>query len=551
MTTVTRRVLVLAAPLLAAGCAERGTCAGEYCGTIVFAATGEPATLLPPVAEQAVERDIHDQLFLKLADIGAAGNTVGDAGFEPQLADRWTWTDPLTLSFHLDPRARWHDGHPVTADDVAFTFTAYRDSALASPFAAGLARIASVTAADSATAVVRFRERYPEMFYDAVYHARILPAHLLRELAFDRWRGAPFGREPVGNGPYRFGRWSPGQALELAADSTFFLGRPHLRRLIWRFASDLTVAVTQLIAGEADAIEVLVSPPNIERARAASHLALYPYPGSVYMVLGFNLRQRGDPARAHPVLGEADVRRALVLATDRERMLQSVFGTAAKVPPAPIPQSWSALWFPDLPVPPHDTAHAARLLEQRGWRDGDGDGVRERAGRRLAFAIAVPSTSAARRMYARLIQEQLRGVGVEVMIEEMDPPTLQQRLGSGEFDAAIQAWANDPTPSSGLPDAWRRGGAGNYGRYDNPGFDREVDRALAATGPDAANRAWRAALGILAQDAPAIVLAAPDNVAAIHRRVTDVRLRPDAYWAYLRTWRIAPDQLIARDRVER
>jgi peptide/nickel transport system substrate-binding protein len=208
-----------------------GTCSGEYCGTIVFAAVGEPATLLPPLSDQLLERDIHDQIFLKLADIGPDGNTVGDRGFEPQFASRWTWDDSETLRFHLDPRARWLDGRPVSAGDVAFTFAAYQDTALASPFRSSLERIASVSATDSLTMVVRFRERYPEMFFDAAYHVRILPAHILRSLPRDRWRTASLGRSPVGSGPYRFVRWTSGQSLELEADSSVFLGRPHLRRL--------------------------------------------------------------------------------------------------------------------------------------------------------------------------------------------------------------------------------------------------------------------------------------------------------------------------------
>ena len=552
MTTVRRAgalgaLAALAAATWSAGCAPRGACRGDWCGTVVFAAIGRPVSLLPPVTDQALDRDIFGQLFLKLADVGQDLNTVGDAGFVPQLADRWTWRDSLTLAFHLDPRARWQDGTPVTARDVAFTFGAYTDSALDSPFRADFARIASVTAADSATAVFRFRSRSPEMFYDAVYNLRVLPAHLLDTVPVSRWRSAGFGRAPVGDGPYRFGRWTSGESLELDADPGFFLGRPHLRRLIWRFNADLSVAVTQVIAGEADAIEVLVTPTNIARARATPHLALVPYPGSVYTIVGFNLRaQRGGGP--HPVLADAAVRRALVLATDRVQMARSVFGDAAKVPPAPIPESWTPLWFRDLPVPPFDSAAAARLLDSAGWRLGK-NGVRHRGGRALAFALAVPATSPPRQKYAQLIQEELRHAGVDVRIEELDPPTLDQRLRTGRFDAAIESWANDPTPSTGIPDAWRTGGGSNFGHYSDPAFDRAVDMALHARSAAAAAAGWKDALAVLAQDAPAIVLCANDNVAAIDRRIAGVQLRADEQWAYVREWWIPADRLIARDRL--
>src|SRR2546430_16208914 len=86
--------------------------------------------------------------------------------------------------------------------------------------------IIAVPAPDSLTAVFRFRRPYAEMFYDAVYHMRVLPAHLLRTVPRTAWQAAPFGRQPIGDGPYRFVRWKAGESLELAADSTFFLGRP-------------------------------------------------------------------------------------------------------------------------------------------------------------------------------------------------------------------------------------------------------------------------------------------------------------------------------------
>jgi len=544
-------VLSLAALATAGACTRRGGCSGEYCGTLVLPGMGQAATLLPAVSQNSLERDIFDQMFLKLADIGSDENTLGDAGFEPQLARSWEWTDPRTIVFHLDPRARWQDGVPVRARDVEFTFDIYTDTLVNSPSRSTLAHIAAVAAQDSLTATFRFRDSYAEMFYDAVYHMRILPAHLLEALPRDQWMTAAFGRAPVGDGPYRFVRWVPNDRVELEADSTFYLGRPHIRRLVWRFVSDFPTAVTQVVAGEADAIQVLLSPTNVQRVQDAGHLMLHPYAGSTYGFLRFNLRANGDPTRPHPILADPAVRRALVLATDRARMAQSVYGGAAKVPPAPISQMWSALWFPDVPVPPYDTSQADRLLEQRGWRDTDGDGVRDRDGQKLALRVTVVSTSAARKQYAQLLQEQLRSVGVAVAIDEMDANAADDRLRNGRFDAAVESWLTDPTPSSGVPQHWTRDGSQNFGRYDNPLFDREVARAVTAMTADEAETAWHAAFEALAQDPPAIMLNAPDNVAAVDERVADVRIRADSWWGLLRTWRIPADQLNERDRLGR
>src|SRR5712691_4964027 len=442
-----------------ASCARRGACTGDYCGTVVIAAAGEPDILLPPVTELSTSRDVYDQLFLKLADLGMSGNTIGDEDFQPQLAERWEWDGPVTLVFHLDPRARWQDGRAVTAGDVVFTYDAYTDSLVNSPFRSSLRLISAVTARDSLTAVFRFRQRYPEMFYDAVYQMRILPAHLLRTIPRDQWRSAPFGRAPVGDGPYRFVAWKAGESLELAADSTFFLGRPHIRRVIFRFTPDLQVAITQLLADQADAIEVLGPPDNVKRVRAAPQLVAYPYRGPTYGFLGFNLAANGDTTQPHPLFGDREVRRALAMAVDRERLLESVWGDLAKVPAGPESQMWW-IWDPETRELPYDTARASRTLSRLGWRDTDGDGIRDRGGSPLSFRLMVPTTSALRRQYARLLQQQYHLLGVDVQLDEVELSVFLQRAKAGHFDALINAWNTDPTPTSSVAQTWTGAGLG-------------------------------------------------------------------------------------------
>jgi peptide/nickel transport system substrate-binding protein len=543
-------ISVVAVLFAFAGCKRPGGCTGSYCGTLIEAAIGEPGTLLPVSTEEVVARDLADQLFLKLADVGPSINTIGDEDFQPLLAERWEWDGPLTLVFHVDPRARWHDGERVTAADVAFTFDAYTDSLVASPYRNNVRRIASVTQRDSLTAVFRFREKYPEMFYDAVYHMRILPAHLLRSVPRDQWKTAPFGRQPVGDGPYRFVRWQAAQAIELEADSTFYLGRPWIRRLIWRFTPDLGVSVTQLIAGEADVREQLVTPENVNRVRAAQHLTLYPYRGNTYGYLVFNLRANGDTSKPHPLFAERDLRRALTMAVDRANLVRSRLEELGKVPPGPM-SSLLWIWDPEMRQLPYDTAQAARLLGARGWRDHDGDGVRDRNGEPLTFRVLVPTTSTLRKQYARQLQEQWSPLGVHVEIDEVDPQVVQQRASTGRFDAIIFARVNDPSPSSGIPQTWMRGGGSNYGRYYNPEFDRLVERATSASTRDQARPFWRAAIETINADAPAIFLFAVDNMGTVHSRVENVQIRADQWAALLRTWRIPADRLIDRDRVVR
>src|SRR3989454_8021342 len=253
--------------LLFVACAHREGCTGDYCGTLVIATAGEPESLLPPVITSAVGLAVADQLFLKLADIGLSTNTVGDEDFQPQLAERWEGADSVTLVFHLDPRARWQDGRAVTATDVTFSFDAYNDPAVNSPFRAGVRAISAVTARDSLTAVFRFRKRYPEMFFDAVFHLRILPAHLLRAIPRDQWRSALFGRRPVGDGPYRFVSWKAGGHPSLRADYRSFLDHRNRRGGFCRFQPDLQAPATRPAPDQAAALRGLGPPDNLKRAQ--------------------------------------------------------------------------------------------------------------------------------------------------------------------------------------------------------------------------------------------------------------------------------------------
>src|SRR5690606_6787147 len=129
------------------------------------------------------ENAIVDIIFERLAEPGMNLNSVGDEGFTPELAQSWEWsTDSLSIAFSLLPGAHFHDGHPVTARDVAFTYDVYTDPRTESAESELLAQIDSVTVRDSLTVVFWFARRYPQQFFDATYHMRILPEHLLADV---------------------------------------------------------------------------------------------------------------------------------------------------------------------------------------------------------------------------------------------------------------------------------------------------------------------------------------------------------------------------------
>src|SRR6476660_2022691 len=133
---------------------ETADCA--RCGRLVIAATGEPSHLLPPLAVEPVARDIGDQVYERLADLAPGAAPIDTTAYQPGLAARWERVDSLTWRFHLRPGARWHDGRPVTAEDVRFSFDAFSDSTIGSPAQSVLAGRVAIVPEDSVTFLVRF-----------------------------------------------------------------------------------------------------------------------------------------------------------------------------------------------------------------------------------------------------------------------------------------------------------------------------------------------------------------------------------------------------------
>ncbi len=265
--------------------------------SFVVASGGEATVPVPTLMEgpnSSVENsDVADQLFARLAQLGPTLITSGDRAFEPLLARSWTRRDSVTLAFDLDPRATWHDGVPVTAADVVFTFDRARNPAVSGQ-AAVLRRIASVTAEGDRRVVFRYTEPYAEQLYDAVFHVAPLPAHLLASIPAGSLEKASFVQAPVGSGPYRWVRRVPGEFMELAANDRFFLGVPAVRRLIFRTAANADARLNMLLAGEADATENIPPPrTNIDRVKADKNLRIIPVPSSTLGFLLFNQRDPG------------------------------------------------------------------------------------------------------------------------------------------------------------------------------------------------------------------------------------------------------------------
>lgn len=538
-----RRLVVFAFWLIpCAAAAQRGP---EH-GAIVIVLGQEPATPVPTLLGAKANNDVADLLFLRLAGPGPRVRTADERSFEPLLAERWTRRDSLTIAFDLDPRARWHDGVPVTARDVVFSFQRMRDSSVDPQRALLLRHLATVTAEGERRVVLRFRRAYPEQFYDAVWHVQPLPAHLVDTIPAGRFAASAFVQQPVGNGPYRWVRREPGRQLELAANEQFFLGRPKLDRVVFLLARDPESQLNLILDGTADALESVVPVSGLPRLAGNRAVRVIPVASNSVGYLLFNQRAPGDRSKPHPILADVAVRRAISMAVDRQTLLRSTFGGWAVLPDAPVAQvHWTRGLVPRGQA--FDPAAAVALLRQRGWTDGDGDGIVEKDGVPLALRLSLPGTSAARVGMAQQIQEMLRRVGVRLELVRLDGPVWVERRRQGDFDLDFSGAAMDPSPS-GIVQSWTCAGRGgsNVGHYCNPAVDSLIEAAMLTPGGGVEGR-WRRAYEALQQDVPAVFLNAPTTPFALHSRFRHVTIRPESYYRDIWRWSVDPAQRLPRD----
>ena len=515
---------------------------------LVVSLAADADILFPPFTATTQGAAISDQIFERLADPDSTLNTIGDRDYRPRLADSWRWArDSLSIAFHVDPRARWQDGAPVTARDVRFSFGVFKDSAAGSIAAPLLDNIDSASVRDSMTAVVWFHTRTPDEFYTATYSPRILPAHLLDTIAPQRWRTSAFGRAPVGSGPYRFVRWASGTSIELAADARYRAGRPAFDRILFTVTRDPAVEVTRLLAHETDFLDRIAN-TDVPRVRAHRELRLVRWPSEENVMLLFNLRDPVHPARPHPVLGDASVRRAMALAIDRPALVRGVLGETARVAQGPFPAILLDSVF--LPPKPADCAGAARTLDAAGWARDARTGVRHRGGRPLTVRLLVPTSSAERLAVAVVLQAQLRCAGIDLEIDQTELNTSIDDYVHGTFDATLLDLKWDPSPASARQ-IWAGASAApagsNFSRYANPEFDALLDSAIDADNEVRARALYRRAWSVLVKDQPAVWLYDLVNVGAVRQPIEPRGLRADGWWSDVAWWGVGSGSASAGD----
>lgn len=324
-----------------------------------------------------------------------------------------------TITVHLRDDVRFHDGEPLTAEDVVFTWNAVLDPAVATPIRERLALdglVESVQAVDSHT--VEFKlTRLDPAFLERLY-VGIVPAHILEGQDLN---STPFNREPIGTGPYKFRSWTAGDRLVFEANEDYFAGTPAIKRVVFTFVPDENARVTLMRNGEIDFTRV--SPRLAESFANNEDVRIVQVPSSsIYQITLPN---------GHPDLADAQVRRALSMAVNREEMAQTLIGEVGKVAYGPFVEGHWA--FDDSAGIPYDPEGAKALLAEAGWTETDSDGFLTKDGQRLTFTILYLASNAEDQEFALALARDFAEIGVEARVEQGASPGYQDRLETDAF----------------------------------------------------------------------------------------------------------------------
>ena len=458
-----------------------------------------------------IEQEIRSALFLNLLH-ERPDYQRHPPTFAPELARSWRFSpDRLALTFRLRDDARWSDGAPITAEDVRFTWQAQTSPEVAWPSAYLKERIRDVEVVGPKTVRFHFTAAYPGQLLDA-NEGFILPRHVWSRLPFARWGESAdwFAQNLVVSGPFTIERSSPGEELVLSRNRRYYRpGRPRLERVVFRVVPEEATRIQDLLAGNAHVVEG-VPPDRVAEVEEDPDSRVVEMWARAYTFVAWNTRR--------PPFDDPAVRRALTQAIDREALVEALWRGHARVGVSPIPSSvWAHLH--ELEPWPYDPQAARRTLEERGFRDSDGDGVLERGGKPFSFELSTLSTTQLRRDAVVLIQQQLRRAGVVARPAFQEPGTHAARLGDHEFDGALVSVAIDT--GLDMRYAFHSGpeGESNWGRYANPELDRLLDRIAREPDPARALPLYHEAQRLLHRDQPYTFLWEPQSLVGLAERL--------------------------------
>ena len=456
-------------------------------GEMVWVGHQEVAGLSPsdagPTVQYAMISNIHDGL------LGVTPNYE----LEPQLAESYEVSeDGLTYTFNLRQDVVFHDGSPFTAEDVKYSIDFYSDEETGSSLAGEYAGMESVETPDDYTVVVNMEEPNASFLPFAMTNF-IVPSDYHAEVGEDVYR-----TQPIGTGPFRLVEWIPAEYTLLEANEDYFLGRPSLDTLRQDVVPEDSVRAIALETGEAHYATWPLLVIDSERLRDSGEgYTVYASPAN--SVKHFPLNNN------HPILGDVQVRKAMMHALDRQRIIDDLWEGAAEIADTNLTPASPYHTTEGITTYEYDPELAMQMLEEAGWVDEDGDGVREKDGEPFTFTCTTITGDQARRPIAELAQQFFADVGIDMQLEEAPVSSILDGLRAGEIDCSLFNWtygsATDPEA-----DTLRSTGANNWSNFENERVDELLALGLQEADPEARAPYYAEVQQIVSEEVPFLYL---------------------------------------------
>lgn len=482
-------------------------------GTLVEGMAGNPQ-FLNPLLSQGNQLDgvLCSLLFNGLTRLDERGNVV------PDLAESMTVSaDGLTYDFRLRSGLYWHDGMPVTAADALYTVGAIQtDGFPGQAWLSELWREVEVSAPEGPEGLaVRFILKEPFAPFADYTTIGLLPAHLWEEVPIPEMASSQYNTRPVGTGPFMLEAISATEA-QFKVNETYFGQQPFIHDIEVRFYPDHQSLMPAYQRGEIDAVSWLW-PDEMNVAAREADLQLFAAPISGYTVIYLNQQNPNTP-----FFKDLAVRKALMYGLDRQKLIDAVLKGQGLIAHSPImPSSWA--YNADVTQYTYDPALARQYLEQAGWVDADGDGVREREGVPLAFVLLGKDKAkldAISRMWA--------DIGVKAEVQAVSLPGLTADfLAPRTYDAALVDWelSGDPDPYPLWHSTQAKTGQ-NYAGWEFRTADEAIEKARKLPDRNERTTYYKDFQQIFAEQLPALLLYYPVYTYGVRNKIHDVQMGP-------------------------
>ncbi|MFO7952068.1 MAG: ABC transporter substrate-binding protein [Bacillota bacterium] len=425
-----------------------------------------------------------------------------DADYEliPELAESMEVSDDeMTFTYTLKDDIYFHDGEPVTTEDVKWTFEWMMDEDYTGVRASYWETIEEIEIEDERTIHFHFEEVDAPALINVSTWA-ISPKHVFEDTPIAELEEHPnVNQEPIGAGPYKLTEYADGQYTILEAFDDYVGGKPNVDQITVKTASSDT-QMAELITGSSDLAWVQPEKDEFE-AYQEEGLEVVNYPANAYQYMGIKLD--------HPVLSDKNVRHALTHAIDRWEIIDALFEGMASVQTSHMSMvSWA--YDEDLEPLPYDVERANELLEESGWEMDDDDGYRYKDGERLEFTLSYPSGNAPRERNAEIIQDMASDAGIAIELDMMEFTTLTDLIfEERDFELYLMGWslALEPDPTG----IWLSDDQWNAVGFDHPDNDELIREARRTTDMEERAEIYSEWQELLVEEAPYVWLYAEDE----------------------------------------